>query len=214
MTLEKKMSCRYSLAMRESPSSPRMFQNDILDLFSRSPWWSAPVIWVPVAMMLFWHGRGIADAPFLPLAWGIALSGLFAWTLSEYVLHRFVFHWIGNSYVAKQIHFYIHGVHHQWPSDRFRLVMPPAASALLAIPFGLFFYSLLGRPAFFPFFSGYLIGYVMYECTHYAVHHLKLNHPWFKKLKRHHLQHHFSEHHKERHFGVSSPIWDIFFKTR
>lgn len=212
--LEKNMSCGYSSRMRESPSSPRMFRNDILDFFSRSPWWSAPVIWLPIASFLFWEGRKLEDAPPLTLGIVTALCGLLSWTLSEYVLHRFVFHWQGKSYVAKQIHFYIHGVHHQWPSDRFRLVMPPAASALLSVPFALFFYALLGKASFYPFFCGYLVGYVAYECTHYAVHHLKFDRPWFKKLKRHHLQHHFSERHKEKHFGVSSPIWDIFFRTR
>lgn len=200
--------------MRESASSPRMFQNNILDFFSRSPWWSAPAIWIPISLLFFWQGRNSALAPNLGIAISISAGGLMAWTLSEYLLHRFLFHWQGNSKWAKLIHFYIHGVHHKWPNDCYRLVMPPAASMALAIPFAASFFICMGEAFFYPFFSGYLLGYVAYECTHYAVHHLKLSYPWFKKLKRHHLQHHFSEDYKERNFGVSSPIWDIFFKTK
>lgn len=198
--------------MRESNTSPRMFKNDILDFFSRSPWWSAPAIWLPVAAYLFGFGQTLPGAS-VSLGLFIFVVGIFAWTLSEYVLHRFVFHWIGKHWIAQKIHFYIHGVHHLWPNDHFRLVMPPAASALLAVPFSLFFYMVLGEPIFYPFFSGFLVGYVLYECSHYAVHHVKFQWNWFKRLKRHHLLHHFSEKHKDKHYGVSSPLWDRVFGT-
>ena len=47
------------------------------------------------------------------------------------------------------MHFIIHGVHHDHPNDKMRLVMPPGASIPLALLFfGLFCSSSGCRPAF------------------------------------------------------------------
>lgn len=198
--------------MRESPESPRMFKSNWLDALSRSPWWLVPLIWLPASASFFGYGQNhypmTAKAAVLWLAFG-----WIAWTASEYLLHRFVFHFQREHWLIERAHFFIHGVHHLWPNDRYRLVMPPAVSALLCVPFSAFFYSILGPSLFYVFFAGYLLGYVQYECTHYAVHHIKFKSPLFTYLKRHHLSHHFSKHYAEKKFGVSTPVWDFIFRT-
>ena len=67
---------------------------------------------------------------------------MFTWTFVEYTLHRFVFHYEFSSKTGQTVHFLIHGVHHEWPNDGYRLVMPLAAAALIAVPFSIFYYSL------------------------------------------------------------------------
>ena len=51
--------------MRASELSPRMFESDFVDFFSRTPWWTVPLIWVPVSLGL--------------LAWGVWGAGTPIW---------------------------------------------------------------------------------------------------------------------------------------
>src|SRR5438034_1200529 len=66
--------------------------------------------------------------------------GILLWTLIEYLIHRYIFHYEPKTRWGKQLHFVIHGVHHDYPNDARRLVMPPVISIPLAfLFFGLFF---------------------------------------------------------------------------
>lgn len=104
----------------------------------------------------------------------------------------------------------MHGVHHDWVEDRYRLVMPPAASLGLGVLFFALWYVFLGT-AVFPFFAGHVVGYLCYDMTHYYVHHGKVRGTVFKRLRAHHMNHH---HNKEgRKYGVSSTLWDHVFRT-
>jgi len=54
----------------------------------------------------------------------------------------------------------------------------------------------------------------MYDCTHYALHHVdtrKHKGSYFHRLQKYHNQHHFGG--EEAGFGVSSKFWDIIFRT-
>jgi len=175
------------------------------------------VIWLPVA--LFFLIRAIVQAPtggfaaYIPLGF---LLGLFLWTISEYLLHRFLFHMPVKGEKAQRIVFLFHGVHHAQPQMKTRLVMPPAVSIpLAAIFYGLFFviFALLFQAANWvgPVFSGFIIGYLIYDITHYATHHFPMRSGYLKFIKRYHMQHHYKT--PDKRFGVSSPIWDKFFNT-
>jgi sterol desaturase/sphingolipid hydroxylase (fatty acid hydroxylase superfamily) len=63
-----------------------------------------------------------------------------------------------------------------------------------------------------PFFGGFLIGYLFYDMTHYAIHHFNLHNKFLLKIKNHHIRHHFKD--EDRGYGVSSPFWDVVFRTR
>jgi sterol desaturase/sphingolipid hydroxylase (fatty acid hydroxylase superfamily) len=142
---------------------------------------------------------------------GHFLGGLLFWTLTEYVLHRFIFHWVPDSNWGKQIHFIFHGVHHDYPQDALRLVMPPSVSIPLALGFYFLFQALLPAtyvPAFFP---GFIVGYLFYDLTHYAIHHIHFKSGFLKKMKQHHMYHHYTD--SSRGFGVSSVLWDKIFKS-
>ena len=82
-------------------------------------------------------GSGWASTGVLPPAPPILLFavGIGIWTLTEYWLHRLVFHWEPKFRGGDRLHFIIHGVHHDHPNDAMRLVMPPAVSVPLAALF-------------------------------------------------------------------------------
>ena len=109
------------------------------------------------------------------------------------------------------MHFIIHGVHHDHPNDKLRLVMPPAVSIPLAALFYGAFHLVFGSPEAFPLFAGFIGGYLVYDYTHYSVHHYVPKSDLGKKLREQHMRHHFQDHRYG--FGVSSPIWDAVFRT-
>ncbi len=155
---------------------------------------------------------------FLPLLHPAGVpGGVFFWTLAEYLLHRFVFHFPAKSEKMKRITFLFHGIHHAQPQIKTRLVMPP----VVAIPLALIFYGLfyLVLAVLFqvphwvsPVFSGFITGYLVYDLTHYATHHFPMRRGAAKFLKRYHMQHHYKT--PDKRFGVSSPLWDIVFGTK
>jgi sterol desaturase/sphingolipid hydroxylase (fatty acid hydroxylase superfamily) len=141
----------------------------------------------------------------------LVAAGILIWTLTEYWLHRLVFHWEPDHPIGSRLHFVIHGVHHDHPNDRLRLVMPPAVSVPLAALF-LWLYTLIfGTPAAYPIFSGFIIGYLTYDYTHYHVHHHTPRTKLGKRLREQHMRHHFQDHRFG--YGVSSPLWDVIFRT-
>jgi sterol desaturase/sphingolipid hydroxylase (fatty acid hydroxylase superfamily) len=152
-------------------------------------------------------GGGLGWGPAL----GAALGGFAGWTLLEYALHRFVFHWVPQGPLGRQIHFLIHGIHHLDPWDATRLVFPPLAGLIVATPiFGLLWLAFpLATAA--AAMAGLLTGYIVYDMTHYHVHHRKCRTRWGKYLKAYHLAHHHK--HWNAMFGVSSPLWDVVFRT-
>ena len=55
----------------------------------------------------------------------LLLCGILLWQLTEYCIHRFLFHIEPSSYWGITFHFTFHGCHHKWPLDSLRLVFPP-----------------------------------------------------------------------------------------
>ncbi len=194
-----------------SDESPRMFHSDLLDFFSRTPWWTVPLLWLPGSSAFF--GVGLARGLGLLHSTLALAAGLLLWTLTEYSLHRSVFHWIPSAPWGERFHFLVHGVHHQWHWDRFRLVMPPAVSLGLCVVFGLLFRLVFGPVWMWPTFAGFVLGYCIYDCTHFALHHLKRDWRWFLRLRAHHMSHHHNPRYKELRFGVSTTLWDRVFGT-
>lgn len=195
----------------------RLFESDTLEAFTHVHPSLVLIIWLPVA--LYALARGILDWPTPNGTVGIIIAfliGLFLWTLAEYLLHRFVFHFHPKKPALQRVAFLMHGIHHTQPQVKTRLVMPPAVSIPLALLFyGLFqlFIGTLLRGGYLvgPIFSGFIIGYIFYDMTHYATHHFPMRSGIWKSLKRHHMRHHYKN--PALRFGVSSPLWDIVFET-
>src|SRR5688572_16700944 len=129
--------------LRATPESPRMFESDFIDFFSRTHPIVVPLLYVPASAYLCWYSVQSQGIPVGTTAWLVVL-GFIAWTLSEYWLHRLFFHWQPKGTWGERMHFLVHGVHHKWPHDRYRLVMPPAVSITLFVIFITLWVSLFG----------------------------------------------------------------------
>lgn len=188
----------------------RIFKSNFLEFFTRVHWSVPLLLYVPlVAFCLF---RALND----PIGgWGaLSLSlilGLVGWSLMEYLLHRYFFHFKPKSPRLQKVLYLVHEFHHEYPNDPLRLVMPPIESIPLAIVFYFGLSKLIPNPYFFPFFAGLTLGYLAYDMIHYASHHLAMKGKVGQFLKRYHLQHHFQS--EKKGYGVSSPLWDYLFRT-
>ena len=104
-------------------------------------------------------------------------------------------------------------MHHLTPTDKYRLVFPPAVSLPLGLLFRIIFYYIL-----FPFgirsaiFGGFTCGYAGYESIHYLAHHCPYGTFLYRRFKNH-SAHHFNPKKQDKLFGVSTQIWDIAFGT-
>lgn len=198
------------LMLKETPDSPRMFESDLVDFFSRTHPAVVPILFVPAALYLSWYSVAHAGVGVLT-TFLLVLGGIATWSLMEYWLHRTFFHWIPKLPWGDRMHFLVHGVHHNWPKDKYRLVMPPAVSITV---FWIFFATdtlLLGRTYNWAFQAGLTIGYMTYDLTHYYIHHFNPKSRYGLALKKHHMLHHFKD--STRRFGVSSRFWDYVFGT-
>jgi len=135
----------------------------------------------------------------------VAILALLVYTLVEYSWHRFLFHWRHAPRAALQGH----ARHHQAPEE------PLALPFFTALPHVIVVWTLatesgLGS-SLGAFFTGmYFLGYVAYATLHQMVHTESLQHPllgWFRAI---HEVHHVRP---TRNFGVTTPLWDIVFRT-
>ena len=141
-------------------ASPPMFENRLLDRLSRVHPATPLVIYVPIIAAL------VALAAGRMAAWAVVLAvvaGYFVWTLTEYWLHRTVFHFEPDHPIGRRAHWIIHGVHHDHPNDPMRLVMPPSLSVPLAALFFGLFVLVLGLPAAYAVSTGFFAGYLGYD---------------------------------------------------
>jgi len=190
--------------------SGRVFDNKLLEILSRT---SPTIIWtayIPLLCSLifvdvYFFGR---------TAWQVAalfLGAVLSWSLAEYILHRYVFHFINDNSWVQKFHNYTHGYHHAHPRDKAHLFMPVPLGFLAAGIFLGLFYLLMGSVAF-SFLPGFLVGYLIYATVHYQMHiHPQAPYKFLRSLWRHHHLHHFKHH--DAAFGVSSTLWDHVFRT-
>ncbi len=193
-----------------STESPRMFSNDLMESLSKVHFSVPLFIYIPV--IGYFSFKAFESKIGIPLFVLYFITGLIVWTITEYILHRFVFHFEPGSQWGKRVHFIFHGVHHDYPKDAKRLVMPLSASIPLATGF-YFLFSIFFRHAvyLYAFFPGFIAGYLAYDMLHYAVHHYNFRNPLLKKIKHHHMLHHYADAGKG--YGVSSAFWDFIFRS-
>ena len=132
------------------------------------------------------------------------------------MLHRFIFHsedhWLPNHPKVLAHHFMIHGIHHAFPMDRYRLVFPIVPGYIL---FTAFFITPIKMLVFEEWqaslIAGSMIGYILYDLIHFFLHHSQPKDGYFKSMKVFHMQHHYKN--GTQGFGVSSKFWDYVFFT-
>ena len=195
--------------MKPSNKRSRDFKNPLLEKLSRTH------ISVPLTLFSIYSGALLYySLTYTELSMIITVSlfalGLLAFTLTEYLMHRYVFHMATYTEWRKKIQYTSHGVHHEFPKDKTRLAMPPIASVTLSTALLLLLRLVMGDLVF-AFLPGFLMGYAGYLFVHYIIHSYQPPKNAFKILWIHHGIHHFKN--NERAFGVSSPLWDYIFRT-
>jgi sterol desaturase/sphingolipid hydroxylase (fatty acid hydroxylase superfamily) len=210
--------------------SVRIFRNDLMELFTHVHWLVPHVLYLPLIAIILLVAREHA-APAAVAEYFV--GGVVLWTVFEYFFHRFFFHpgptiegevrgiverlppgepALQHMRTLRQKHYFLaHGVHHDFPNDTKRLVMPPSVSVPLAVVFFLAFRAALGTGNGAAAFAGFVVGYLAYDTIHYAVHHFSLHGRVMLYLKKHHYRHHYSDSTKD--FGVTSPFWDAVMGT-
>ena len=192
----------------------RLFQNNYIEYLTKTHPLVIWSIYLPVIVGMFFYSYKILHVGFVSMI-SLFVIGIFSWTFFEYLIHRFLFHFISENKEAMKVIYILHGNHHEYPRDKERLFMPPIPSMILAIAiFSIvyFFFFTLGIPErSFCFFSGFLLGYLLYGSMHYAIHAWKPPLKSMKSLWRNHHLHHYSDEHKG--FGVSTTFWDRLFDT-
>lgn len=187
-----------------------MFKNNFMESLSKVHWSVPLYIYVPVAAFFCYRSFAVAGNSLGYFLLYLA-AGLFIWSITEYLLHRFIFHFVPKSKWGLRLHFIFHGVHHDYPRDAKRLVMPPSVSIPLAVLFYFLFLWLLPARMMNAFFAGFILGYLAYDMIHYAIHHANFKTSVMKRIKQHHMLHHYQDQNKG--YGVSSSLWDIFFQS-
>jgi sterol desaturase/sphingolipid hydroxylase (fatty acid hydroxylase superfamily) len=180
-----------------------------LGILSRtSPWIIIPLD-VAAATGLAVFGYFQRDLNPLNYFW-VFLLGIFAWTLIEYVMHRFAFHYPATSEKGKKAIWLVHGVHHDDPKHPDKLYQPPLTNIILMFLFYVSISLMMGKFVYL-FLPGIIIGYLMYSSIHFIIHNFKPPFKWLQPLWRHHNMHHYRFTNKA--FGVSTPFWDMIFGT-
>src|ERR1051325_4203823 len=114
------------------------------------------------------------------------VAGLTAWTLIEYLLHRFVFHRFRGLAGA------FHHEHHVAPKDlRYLFVRPQFAVIASAIVFGLMWAFAGNAAQSLKVMAGIWTGYAYYESVHYRIHFSVSDGPLIRRQRRGHFLHHF-----------------------
>lgn len=187
-----------------------LYDNPLIERLSRchptAPLW----LFLPLVAVVGWQAFAATELGAGTIV-GVFLVGIATWTLTEYWLHRVLFHITGESEALQTFHRRMHGIHHEYPNDMTRVVMPPAAAIWFAVVFGLLTWAALGYAYGLPFFGGLVVGYLWYDMTHWWTHTTRPRGAWGKLVRRHHMMHHFQR--TDRRFGVSTPLWDWVFRT-
>jgi sterol desaturase/sphingolipid hydroxylase (fatty acid hydroxylase superfamily) len=188
----------------------RLFKSNLLEALSRTH--------IAVPLVMFW-GIGAAATVYGVVHYHLAIgpslalfgAGVIFFTLIEYLAHRNLYH-MGTSGSARKarMQYVMHGVHHEHPRDKRRLALPPVVSLVLATIFMSLFCLLMGAYGL-AFGGGFLSGYATYLLVHYSVHVYPQPRNFLGVLWKHHNLHHYVG--DTGGFGVSSPLWDLFFGT-
>jgi len=185
-----------------------LFENNWLEkLTVVSAFWFV-VTWSVLLPVVAIAGWGQAT----PLAgFGLVVAGVIVWTLFEYVVHRYLFHWDAQWLWAKRFVFLLHGNHHARADDRLRNLMPPILSIPISLCIWAMFVAAIG-PAGTWLFLGFLLGYVAYDLVHYACHQWPMRGALGEALKRHHMRHHHVD--DEMNYAITGIFWDRLFSSR
>ncbi|MFN3803163.1 sterol desaturase family protein [Belliella pelovolcani] len=182
----------------DNNGSAIMFKNPVLEKISRTHISIPIIMFLTISSVSFYYAYTTTEIG-LSIGIPVLLLGFLAFTFVEYMMHKHFFHMEPDTPVKDKLQYTIHGVHHDYPKDKYRLAMPPFVSAFYAMVFYLYF------------LPGFLFGYAAYLGVHYIVHAYQPPKNFLKVLWVNHAVHHYKD--PDVAFGVSSPLWDYILGT-
>lgn len=189
-----------------------LFENTFLEFLTKAPAPVSATLYISINLLLLYVAY---TQQVVTSAWNAAflfVGAMFFWTFFEYFFHRYINHldeYFPDSEWAFKIAYTLHGVHHEYPRDRERLIMPPVPGMFIVVMLYIVFRLILGAHVYV-FMPGFMTGYLIYTYIHISTH--KSHIPgYLKTLYRHHALHHYK--YPEKAFGVSTTLWDRVFGT-
>ena len=157
--------------------------------------YGAAVLLLALALTVEPYGQRLETA-------ALVVAGLAAWSLIEYLMHRFVLH-------GWQPFQRWHAEHHDRPTALIQAPTLVSAGLIVTLVFVPTWLLSHWWPAC-ALSLGVVAGYFGYAVTHHATHHWRADSAWLKRRKRWHALHH---HNVDRPscFGVTSGVWDHVF---
>jgi len=189
-----------------------IFDNTFLEPLTKSQPRVSAAIYSSLVVILLITGYQMAVVDTIWHAVFIFFGALFFWTFFEYFAHRYLFHideYFPSSRFAQNLAYTFHGIHHEYPKDKERIIMPPIPGIMiLGILYAVFILT-LGEYTYL-FMPGFMTGYLIYTRIHYITHTPPI--PFYLRSQyRHHALHHYK--YPEKAFGVSTTLWDRVFRT-
>ncbi len=208
LTTEAKQLAREPWELPKAGACPPLLKPRLLGVTEAHP--ASPYVFLGPAVLAL-----LLCSPLTLSGFGAFGAGVVLWTLVEYLLHRFAFHFPRRGPVSSTVALLVHGHHHHYPADPRRIVATPAQSLSLFVLLGAalwFLFGVVAAHAFVaPTLAGTVLGYLGYEWAHWSAHHRRPRTAWGKVLKRHHLEHHHRS--RDGQWGISTTVWDHIFQT-
>lgn len=176
-------------------------------MLSSYSFWIYPFITVT---LVYSANRLEVERTFVDYIWLVPAS-LLIWTVLEYGLHRFIFHWNPCNTTLRKLVFQLHLAHHADPRNPKKIPVwliftIPVSTMILSILYAwtTSLFSAVG------IMVGLWTGFLYYEWVHYNVHVNCQTYGigWHRKQ---HFLHHFLD--QRTCYGVTSPVWDLVFGT-
>jgi dihydroceramide fatty acyl 2-hydroxylase len=195
---------------KPQPGYAIMFENAVLERLSIARPVVPALVYTSAGLAFLWQAAGAGlTSPQIVVRY---LGGLLAWTLLEYFAHRVEFHHVPETSQQVAFGYVVHGVHHAYPDDSRHWMIPFVVTLPIAVAIYLVCRLLFGAVPGGAVFAGFIHGYLTYDLLHYFIHRGRVPTRLGRYLRQYHLVHHFKA--PDRHFGVSSPLWDLVFRTR
>lgn len=189
-----------------------VFENSFLEPLTKAPPYLSSTIYILTVLILLWMGYQMQVVDTFWAGAAIFVGAVFFWTLFEYFAHRYLFHideYFPESEFAHKLAYTFHGIHHEYPRDKDRIIMPPVPGLMIIGILYIVFLFILGNYAYI-FMPGFVTGYLLYTRIHYLTHTPPVP-SYLKPHYRHHSLHHYK--YPEKAFGISTTLWDRVFGT-
>lgn len=196
----------------KSEGQGAIFENSFLEPLTKAPPYISATIYTIAVIVLLVIGYQMQVVDSFWTGALIYFGAIFFWTFFEYFAHRYLFHvdeYFPESEFAQKLAYTFHGIHHEYPRDKERIIMPPVPGLLIIGILYLFFLLVLGNYAYL-FMPGFVTGYLLYTRIHYKTHTTPVP-SYLKTQYRHHALHHYK--YPEKAFGISTTLWDRVFGT-